>query len=274
MSKSTTTPEEKGLEFNLKHRVTGAAVLLFFGALVIPWLLGPPSAASKAGVDEMVDEEATLASAKEIERVLLGPDAQTAEVPEETVYISKITPLDGTSQTQEDEAATTKQVDSKAEKVAELNDDASSSSSEAVTKKTPEVAKQATTKTETKPTQKPVDDAKQVAVKQGQTEQKAREKALLAALEAESKTEANKNLTVGWIVQVGLFVEKSGAQAQVNALKEKGFSAHTTVVDTNRGPKTGTRVWIGPFEKRTDAESHNQQLRAKMGKAGFIRVYP
>ena len=32
-------------DFVLKHRIAGAAFLLFFGALVLPWLLGPPSEA-------------------------------------------------------------------------------------------------------------------------------------------------------------------------------------------------------------------------------------
>lgn len=265
MSTNTTTPDNNGQEFNLKHRITGAAVLLFFGALVIPWLLGPPSAASKQGVSEVAGDEATLASAKEIERVLLGPDAQTAEVPEETVYISKITPLDGASKPEAEDTQSEQQTVAPKTVKTEAKSEKTPAVTESVVKKETAVAKQEPKKPDTKSTTKAQNEAKQ-----GQDEQKAREQALLAALEAESKSD----LTVGWIVQVGLFVEKSGAEAQVKSLKDKGFSAKTTVVDTNRGPNTGTRVWIGPFEKRTEAESHNQQLRAKMGKAGFIRVYP
>lgn len=270
MSTNTTTPDNNGQEFNLKHRITGAAVLLFFGALVIPWLLGPPSAASKQGVSEVAGDEATIASAKEIERVLLGPDAQTAEVPEETVYISKITPLDGTEKSGEKVSDGVPLAEAPKTVTAETKNEKLPATAETVTKKDPVIAKQETKKPESKPEQNSQSDVKQTTAKQVPDDQKTREQALLAALEAESKS----NLTVGWIVQVGLFVEKSGAEAQVKALKAKGFTAQTTVVDTNRGPKTGTRVWIGPFEKRTEAESHNQQLRAKMGKAGFIRVYP
>jgi cell division septation protein DedD len=273
MSKNTntTTPSNDDQEFNLKHRVTGAAVLLFFGALVIPWLLGPPSAASKQGVSEVAGDEATLATAKEIERVLLGPDAQKAEVPEETVYISKITPLDNSDNSAQKESpsedAKTSEVGDE-KKPAEQN---TSKPSKEVKEKAPQVAKNSQEKTPVAKEEK----TKPAPAKDPEVdEQKAREQALLAALDAEDKTKPVQKVSVGWIVQVGLFIEKTGAQAQIDALKQKGFTAQTTVVDTNRGPKTGTRVWIGPFEKRTEAESQNQQLRSKMGKAGFIRVYP
>ena len=44
-NKTETADLNQEAEFILKHRVAGAAFLLFFGALFLPWLLGPPSVA-------------------------------------------------------------------------------------------------------------------------------------------------------------------------------------------------------------------------------------
>ena len=78
-------------DFVLKHRIVGAAVLLLFGALFVPWLLGPPSEAVKAAnADDIVIDQRT----EEItEEIVSSAENETTEV-EEQVYISKITPLD------------------------------------------------------------------------------------------------------------------------------------------------------------------------------------
>ncbi len=79
-------------EFVLKHRVTGAAFLILFGVLFLPWLLGTPSEASKSdlalsfqNVDEITPDE--------IEQELLTA-VDNGEIEDVEVYVSKITPLD------------------------------------------------------------------------------------------------------------------------------------------------------------------------------------
>ena len=90
-------------EFNLKHRVTGAAVLLFLGAAVLPWLLGPPSEASK------IEAPVQLVSASELSAEVVAADLVVDGAAginiEETVYISKITPLDANKKSGLREAA-------------------------------------------------------------------------------------------------------------------------------------------------------------------------
>ena len=79
---------------------------------------------------------------------------------------------------------------------------------------------------------------------------------------------------VGWVVQVGVFTDKKGAAKVVEDLKLKGFIPSTTIVDTNLGKETGTRVWLGPFAQRVDAAKSITSLKEKTGSDAFIRAYP
>ena len=101
MENTNTSENVEVAEFDLKHRITGAAVLLFFGALVLPWLLGPPSVASKANRVDGI--EPSLVNGVEIDAIgVNGSELQGGVDIEETVYISKITPLDVITDTSEE----------------------------------------------------------------------------------------------------------------------------------------------------------------------------
>lgn len=261
-------------EFNLKHRVTGAAVLLFIGAAVLPWLLGPPSEASK--VEPQVERvSVTELSAEVVAADLLVDGASSIDI-EETVYISKITPLDANKQSALREAA---------EKAATISADVVNLSPEKPDSKSAAVLDEGDA------AEKAAEEAKllkQRAAKKA-AEQKKREAAAIArsnkekqdndavaaALKAKiAKEKLNSSVDVGWVVQVGLFTEKNRAIAFISELKNKGFDASSNVVDTNRGKNTGTRVWLGPFARKSNAANELKRLKAKAGKDGFIRVYP
>ena len=78
----------------------------------------------------------------------------------------------------------------------------------------------------------------------------------------------------GWAVQVGVFTDSNGAKRVVEDLRAKGFAPKTTIVDTNKGKATGTRVWLGPYESRVSAAKAKANLTEKTGESGFIRAYP
>ncbi len=270
-------PESNSVqEFNLKHRVTGAAVLLFLGALVIPWLLGPPSEASKQ-VDAIEGEVAVISSPAELEDQLLAELDSANSEPEETVYISKITPLDVAQDSQLNDSAQATAV----EQVAATEKQAEKPKEEVVkpgAAKGPQMVDKDKEKRDEEAKLLALEKAKADKLAKEKQESEQREKELQAALEAESlakaEQQATKSVDVGWVVQVGLYLEKSGAETKISELKSQGFSASSTVVDTNRGPKTGTRVWLGPFAKRAEAEQENAKLVQRTKKDGFIRVYP
>lgn len=278
-------------DFVLKHRVAGAAFLLFFGALVLPWMLGPPSEASKTPTALTVDTDNGEISALEIENELLVDLEDNSDIETEQVYISKITPLDAArveeqkrraeaekaskssaavmaradvGGTAQDEA--TKEVNAEKPKKDKPAEKQQAKASDSDTKSKPEVKKAeaqskkpviASAKPETKPQAKPKPDTRQ--------------NALDAALAAES---GNVDVDVGWVVQVGVFTDKNGAEKVVKDLKTKGFKPSTSIVDTNRGKATGTRVWLGPFAQRVDAAKTKTRLTDRTGEPGFIRAYP
>jgi cell division septation protein DedD len=287
MPKKPNLEAESIAEFDLKHRVTGAAVLLFLGALVLPWLLGPPSEASKIDVTQQLPiisevEVANIVSAENS----YDSDAMANEI-EETVYISKITPLDAKGNSDlvkaaKEAAASTslrqqQQDDSGA--LAEIVKQENQALEKLAAEKTSVDNVSANTTDKEAPTQKPVaaisDPLPAPTAQDLQNIQTAELKSQLLKKVAEEQGAAKKTtIDVGWIVQVGLFTDKSRAIALISELSNKGFTASSSVVDTNQGKKTGTRVWLGPFGKRVAAINQQKMLKAKAGKEGFIRVYP
>jgi len=283
MSKKQNAESEQSAEFDLKHRITGAAVLLFLGALVLPWLLGPPSEASKVELSRVQPQDSVVEPAE----IIVGNDSgkTSSEISdvEETVYISKITPLDAqennglvdVASTRGDGAQTTQQDSSEQDSTAALQQLVREQSTEKQTDQDDVSRTQASKTAEV--------DSKAEEREKQQQEQAKREKALQDALAAEiesskpkptSSTASANRVSVGWVVQVGLFTEKNRAIALISELKNKGFNASSSVVDTNRGKNTGTRVWLGPFAKRVSAINEQKRLKSKAGKEGFIRVYP
>jgi len=289
MSKKINTESEQLAEFDLKHRVTGAAVLLFLGALVLPWLLGPPSEASKV---DLTTDQPTVSGVEPAEIIVASDGSnvspELSEI-EETVYISKITPLDARRNASD---AATKENQSR-EQIQEAIQERDTSAQESANALKKLVNEQ---KAATQNAAKEGNISEKVKVETAKTstnsadeEQAKREQELQAALAAELKSQEPKvtstkvasplvskanTVDVGWVVQVGLFTEKSRAFALISELKNKGFQASSSVVDTNRGKKTGTRVWLGPFGKRASAVNEQNRLKSKAGKEGFIRVYP
>lgn len=287
MPKNQNSEPEQNAEFDLKHRVTGAAVLLFLGALVLPWLLGPPSEASKVEAAQPLPISSEVEVADIVSKVNSSePDAVINNI-EETVYISKITPLDAKGNSDLVEAANNAAASTNTR---QTEQDDSTALADIVREQNAALEKAASetdAKTNAKKQDKENESRGTVAATADQQYAK-RERELQAALAVELKSQqqakaANKGsstkakittVDVGWVVQVGLFTDKSRAIALISELKNKGFSASSSVVDTNRGKKTGTRVWLGPFDKRVAAINEQNRLKSKAGKEGFIRVYP
>ncbi len=259
-----TTDEQT--DFVLKHRIVGAAFLLFFGALFLPWLLGPPSEAKK--VDIAVDET-TSSNASSIEDELLAA-IETEEIADvEKVYISKITPVDANSpddlQSQESAPANAQnEISSKESAKQSISNQQSSQPSQQQTLVNSQDDKKSSS-ADASPTSK-------VAEQTNQTTKSSSSQVSKQTIDA--KQQSQKTVEVGWIVQVGMFTDKNGVKRVVEDLKSKGFEPSTTIVDTNLGKATGTRVWLGPYAQRVEAAKTKNRLSGRTGVAGFIRAYP
>ena len=275
--KSTLSGEEN---FVLKHRIAGAGFLLFFGALVLPWLLGPPSEAIKLSED-------TLVVAQQISGVIDKSSqegvAQKNPIPQqEQVYISKITPLDrgANAQSSNSTNGATKKLllKDKSGGKEKLND------SQAVQQKSENKTsasiklKQGSTKLAegssklAEGSSKSAEGSSKLA--EGSSKSEAAGSGNQVSTKAPLQVPAPTKVDVGWVVQVGVFTDKRGAAKVVDDLRDKGFNPSTSIVDTNRGKATGTRIWLGPYAQRVEAAKSKTLLTSKTGEAGFIRAYP
>ncbi len=272
MEKSQKADAVEQADFVLKHRVVGAGILLLFGALVLPWLLGPPSEASKLvgssdssfDVAHQLDSQdrpinPSLASENSLveDELLAAIEAQDQEA-EERIYISKITPLDVRGS-------------SESESTAKPREDSTQDKLEQTLEKIADSSEPKSTKTNSTSVAKNASENKEDAKKDSKAKQEELKVAAVPNKEPESPV---AKIELGWAVQVGVFTDKKGADKVVQDLQSKGFSPSTSVVDTNRGKDTGTRVWLGPFAQRVDAAKAKTRLTDKTGEPGFIRAYP
>lgn len=240
-------------DFELKHRLVGAAVLIFFGVLVLPWWLSSPATQPSDGAVE----DAQIADASnpstggpqgEVEPDLLATlmaEQANALNGEEQVLVSRITPLDDSLPAEPDQSPD----------LVEKNAADQTQAAERQTSSAEITRNESTT---------PAESSTQVATKAESAQNAKTAVAVTQSAEIE----------VGWAVQVGVFTDKVGAGKVVDDLKAKGFNPKTSTVDTNKGVKTGTRVWLGPYEARVDAAKAKANLTDKTGEPGFIRSFP
>lgn len=262
-----TNPElaERQLEpINLKHRITGAGVLILFGALVLPWLLGPPSEAKKEqpGVAAQPVPERHSTFEDQVLTELQGTNADFEE-PEEVVYVSKITPVNGQAKPEQPVL-----LEPQKNGNTDQQKNPETTNSDGVTNNDKKPNKPSSDKADKDKPSKATPDSKTDDTKIAKADPKPNKPAV------SKPTSAKPKIDVGWVVQVELLIDKNGAKKLVDQLASKGFEPHTTIVDTNRGKNTGTRIWLGPFAQRAEAGAENEKLEAKMGKRGFLRVYP
>lgn len=260
MSKSNSNASAaESSEFVLKHRIAGAAFLLFFGALFLPWVLGAPGKpADKPNASQVVTQE-TPSEVKPLANRDLAEAlaSEQVQVPEQ-VYISKITPLDADGagvQTQVPTGSNSKPAEQKAQLEKPR-------------------AQQTQTQEQSKPAPVKVAKADPAPKPSGANPSQTKPSENKPVTPEPVKQQAPKPIEVGWVVQVGVFTDKKGADRVVEDLRDKGFSPSTTVVDTNRGKNTGTRIWLGPYAQRVEAAKAKAELTKQTGEAGFIRAYP
>ena len=272
-SKASTQSGEAN--FVLKHRIVGAGFLLFFSALVLPWLLGPPSEAIKLSDDRSTDAEKISAVIEESGQP--GVEQKNPIPEQEQVYISKITPLGRGAEAQSNEptnSATKKLlINDKSASKAKLNDSEAEQQKAEVNINSAEAS--AKLADESLNSAEGSFNSAEGSIKPAAVTSNSASKTPGSGTVKDSATvSATPKVDVGWVVQVGVFTDKRGAAKVVDDLRDKGFNPSTSIVDTNRGKATGTRIWLGPYAQRVEAAKAKSLLTSKTGEAGFIRAYP
>lgn len=230
----------------LKHRLLGAGILVFVAVILIPLFLGDP---------KYVTEE-------------------EVPPPESGKFESKIQPLPGTvpaspsvaesagSETSAGGGLVLKKLDSQrasAPKNSEqviiqpLRLDTLTPQSEPIAK----VAKKSTPEPKAKAEPKKLVSTKSTPEKP-KTIKKKQPKA--------------KKIESGWVVQAGIFSKPENASAIAGILKSNGYAPNISDAKASFGK--AKRVWIGPFAKKSEAQSVSKRLEQQTGNGGYVAAYP
>ena len=224
-------------DFNIRHRLVGAFVLLASGIIFIPMILqghGPG-----VGKSDNLTEE--------VQEWIVGTE-------EAETYISRVVPVgEGAGQEQIQPVV----IDENATPELQVIEETVSAIEQSVEAQTQDQIKTikevAAIESMPEPVQEAVEQPKVVETKQ------------VAGIKAE-------NVSRGWVVQVGTFSKPENAQNLITKLNQNGFDSRYEVIDTDAGQ--ATRVWVGPYEKRVTAARALELVKENTGVKGFLKSYP
>jgi len=261
MNSNRTTVEP---EYELKHRLTGAAILMLFAVVVIPLLLSEPALEANNSQENQNAAVQTFRSRivpLNLENVNGGngqvsvglsgeQSGEAVEVDTRKPALLDLT-VDSTASTggNEDKAEDKVTAPKQQKTALVMTQDKGSSSSgseKAASDKTAE------TKAEKKPESK-----KKVAAASNTTDSSTTQ-----ASAAETSTNS------GWIVRVGTFSKQANVDSVSQLLNKSGFNPKTKPVETSLG--MSTRVWLGPYAKRETADKISDRLKSLIGEKGYV----
>ena len=231
-------------EYDPRHRLTGAVVLILLAIILLPMLL------SKSPDDqEQVAERVVMEVTKEGKKVFVS-------------RISSVDPakLSADSETKKPAEKVSSSGGKETDKI-ESSDQGSSAlfkpMSHTTATKTSSAKSTATkAKSGTASSSKPA--VKKTTTKSSTSTSKS----------AVSKKSTTAAASGGWILQVGVFSQSANADKKVSELKKKGFNAKSGKVKTSKG--VATKVWIGPFKDRVSAEKMQDRLQHKTRQRGMV----
>ncbi|MFW2439151.1 MAG: SPOR domain-containing protein [Arenicellales bacterium] len=222
-------------EYDPRHRLTGAVVLILLAIILLPMLLS-----KKQEIVEPETDPVVMEITKDGKKVFVS-------------RISSVSPASSTSKSDKELPAGTKP--------ATAVQGSSDSTPSALFRPLPPTAEKRSSSTE-----------KPAAAKSTKTssEKKPVAKKTTSKKAASAKTTEKKSVPVtsGWILQIGVFSQSENAAKKVSELKKKGFNATSGKVKTSKG--TVTKVWIGPFKDRKSAEKMQDRLQHKTRQRGIV----
>lgn len=254
------------LDFNLKHRVTGAAILIAVGVLLASIVL-----------DEPEPPPADVAR---------GPIDDAGEGGES--FVSRVTPIGGRLERTAPEGSgqgaaagdtrATTAPDSRG-----ASDDAGEGSAAASAASTEGrdanvaatgEARQAAAGDGAEEDAEPVSGASVPGGAEAQTRVAAAAPADSGSSgrDASTGTEQPDVIERGWVVRIGTYAQPANVERLKARLQKVGFEARTSEIVTDGQP--ATRVWVGPYEKRVEAARIRARLEELIGQKGLITAYP
>jgi DedD protein len=232
--------------YELKHRITGAIILMSAAVLIIPILLSEPGAEAKSTTRQAGAAENTFRSRivpLDISNVNRPVGESGGELPLSTREDSRPALLDLT-------------VKARPESPEEI---AAASPSEPNQADEPAPALVMTRE------KKDSDEEKNSspAASPPETESKAEIRTADAA-----PATAQQPAGPGWVVRVGTFSRQANVESVSTLLSNSGFEPRTTPVTTSLGEST--RVWLGPYAERETADRISDRLKSLTGEKGYV----
>lgn len=249
-------------EYDPRHRLTGAVVLILLAIILLPMLLSKDQDIEEPDIDPVVMEVT-----KEGKKVFVSR-ISSATAPSESSAAGGQKTADKTSNSQAGDKPS-----SAAKGSVKSEEDQASSAlfrpmSSVDDKKSPATKSASTDKKSSQPSSKKI-FTKEPATKSTTVKTTT---AKTSTSKTATKTASKKASTAftggGWMLQIGVFSKSSNANNKVAELKKKGFDAKSATVKTSKG--TVTKVWIGPFKDRSSAEKMQQRLEHKTRQRGMV----
>ncbi|MGH1542396.1 MAG: SPOR domain-containing protein [Arenicella sp.] len=230
---------EDNNDFVLKHRLIGAGILISVGVLFLPWILGSYSVDKVKGLVAGDAESSTVSISQN--------DFESLGEKDIKVFVSKIKPVSSSSKKTDKTASEKKEV------------------SDSVTEKKQSTEQKVVAK-KAKETKKAPDKVK-VSKKTS-----AKKDKVTASTDKKNTTKKDKEVSQGYIVSVGVFVNSKNVGPMMKDLRSKSFKPSSSKIQTSKGP--GTRVWLGPFATRAEAGKERTKLKQSIGGKPGILKYP
>lgn len=257
---SNTTPANQP-QFSLKHRLIGAAILISFGVLILPWMLGSYSSEPDIVIDLNPEKEAKPSSIASLATKAASATSATSKIgkeaesdggeekssdPEVKVFVSRVQPL----QPSEDTGKNSQSIK------APVNKDNTKKPKKTDTKKVTEkktVEQKVVNKKPTKSTDK-------VAKQTKTNETKAK------------PSSTNISIERGYIVSIGVFGDVKNVDKMIVDLKSKKFEPIVQKEKLNN--KNVSRIYMGPFSTRAEAGKIKLRLAEKGIAKTLIKEFP
>ncbi len=244
-------------EYELKHRLTGAAILVILAVVVIPLFLSEPALEANSSVDEEGAAVQTFRS--RIVPLNLnnvnGADQSTSDLQSSNVDERKPALLDLTLSSEEKQPVSDNNSDSSKTALV-MTKDKSKNPSKAALKKL--------TKADTE-----IEKPAAIAEKQEKVAAVESKSSNSSEATTNSKSAAQEESgDAGWVVRVGTFSKQANVDSVSTLLNNSGFNPKTKTVDTSLGKST--RVWLGPYAKRETADKISTRLKSLIGEKGYV----
>ncbi len=238
-------PAAQGIQnYQLKHRVSGAAIIIGAAVVMIPLFLNEPNVALIIAQEDASFEESSAFQSR----------VQPLDNANNPALLPSSKLVDGDSDSAASQTQSTKLVltfDSGAEKQPESDVD--------VAEKQPESDADVS---ETQP-----DSDADVAEKKPESDADVD----VAEKQSAADQTAKKVIESGWIVQAGVFFEKENVESVSKSLKDNGFEVKLMQVQKKLGQ--ATQIWLGPYKDKKAAEKISAHLKKLTGEKGYVRKY-